>query len=169
MRNLPGSEQDEGLPQLPGRVPIEAYLPPSRGIWPYLVPTILVIVMMAGVFILAYGIGVDRGKRSANEEREAFYLDRIAHVTGSGDAGGNQLIARVDKIENGKVTAILLTPSGSPTGVSFTLTLGQPSQVYKSDDAQQSDLHTGDRIIFSGDKTGDSYTARTVLILPPAG
>ncbi len=178
MLNLPAGDHEPNL-ELPS--PLIRRLEEARPnrVWPFLVPGLLIISLMIGVFILAYGLGVDKGKRSANDERDSFYQDRIARLGGTPNSlttpgaglvfGSNQVSARIDKIEGNKVTVILLSPNGAPSGVSLVVVIGTETQVFKSSNAQTGELHPGDNIILIGEKSGDTFTPRSIVILPPAG
>jgi hypothetical protein len=181
MRSLPGGEPQDPQEQPEEQPVVEGVIvrPVRRNGAQYLIPGILLVALIIGVFILAYGIGVDQGKRAANDERNAFYQERIARLVGSvpltadpnatpgatTSPNGVQTMARIDKIEGDRVTVILLNPNGAPTGVSLVVVLGRPVQVYKSSDSQVSELKPGDNVLINGDKVGDSYTARTITIL----
>jgi len=187
MRRLPSGKSGSGPkiqpepPRLPPSQPTISKQPFKLPI--LLIPGILMLVLMVGFFILAYGIGLDQGKRAANDEREAFYQERIARLGGVGaispeangtpgsrsPGGAGQTFARVDKIEGDKVTVILLGPGGTPTGVNLVITLNKAAQVYKTSEAQPGELRPGDNILITGDKTGDNFVARNVVVLPPAG
>jgi len=200
MRNLPGTnpgDQPEELPILPSGDPHavphpvigEVVVQPVRknNFTQFLIPGILLLMMLIGVFILAYGFGVDQGKRAANDERNAFYQDRIARLTGSAplppdasttpgtpgtrpaSSGNVQTLARVDKVEGDRITVVLLGPNGAPSGVSLVIVLGKTLQVYKSTDSAVTELRPGDNILVTGDRNGANYTARTITVLPAAG
>jgi hypothetical protein len=172
-----GSDNLEPLPQLTGTV-----VPKRDYLRQYLLPSLLILALLVGVFILAYGIGLDRGKRTANDERDTFYQERIAHLTGASITttngtpgakpavpGGVQTFARIDKIEGDRITVVLLGTGGTPTGISLVVVAGKSVLIYKSTEAQAVELHLGDNILITGDKTGDNYIARNILILPPTG
>lgn len=179
MLDFPGSNIEPHIePEIPVIQRAVKRRPPQ--VWPYLVPGLLLLSLLIGVFILGFGIGVDRGKRSANEDREAFYQDRLARLGNSTAASGNpgslplagngpvQLVARVDRLEGDKITALLLGPNGTPTGATLVFLLTKNVQVYKSFDLQPSELHPGDNIVFNGTKTGENFTPRFLVLLPPA-
>ncbi|NWJ96838.1 MAG: hypothetical protein HXX20_13725 [Chloroflexi bacterium] len=171
-----GSGNHEPLPEVTGAV-----VSRPDFLRQYLVPALLILAVLVGVFILAYSIGLDRGKRAANEERDSFYQERIARLTGGNDTttnatpgakpagNGIQTFARVDKINGDRLTVVLLGPSDTPTGVSLVIVADKGMQVYKSAEGQVVEIHPGDNILITGDKTGDNYIARNILILPAAG
>ncbi len=202
--HLPGDYGQPGtIPQLTGAVgpyePEPAATPngpnrPWRKTFPfqqYIVPGLLLLALLVGVFILAYGIGSDRGKRAANDERDAFYQERIARLvaasgptvtpgasitpgtpSGTLTAGPNaattQTYARIDKIEGDRITVLLLGPNGLPTGVSLVVVTGKTSQVYKSSETQPTELRPGDNVVVNTEKNGDNYIVRTIIVLPVA-
>ena len=169
-----GAGEPEELPQLPGKIA------GRRDYFKlYFIPGLLILALLVGVFILAYGIGLDRGKRAANDERDAFYQERIARLVGNnpdsnatttpGAKGALQALARVDQVQGDKLTLVLLNSGGTPTGVSLVILVDKSVQVYKTTEGQTTELHPGDNVLVNGNKVGDNYVARNIVILPPAG
>lgn len=151
----------------------------------FVVPLALVLVMMLGVGILAFSLGINRGKATANSERDRFYEGRaaswIATATaqaanpnltpgnGSKPSAGfaNATYGRVDRFEGEQVTILLLNESGSPTGTSLVITVNPQTKVWRNTPNQTASLKPGDTILFTGERNDrGTFEAKSVLILP---
>lgn len=157
-----------------------------RGFGYFIVPMILVSALLIGVGILAYSFGITRGKASANAERDILYESRQrswnATATAQADTlptrepgtgsrpgfnQGSSTYARIDKIEDDKITVLLLNTTGAPTGTTLVINLTQQAQIWRNAAGQPTDLKAGDSILFVGERNeGGNYDARNILILP---
>ena len=157
----------------------------------YIVPAILLLALLVGVSILAYSFGVTRGKGNSNSERDKFLEARAAswNATATAQAApatdatpvpivpqnsfnvSTSVYARVDKIDGAKVTVLLLSSAGQPSGSTATLNvIAGKTQVWRNVPTQAVQLQVGDTILFSGQSTGsDTYDAQSIIILPANG
>jgi hypothetical protein len=155
----------------------------------FVVPTILVLTLVIGVGILAYSFGVSRGKGNSNSERDQFLEARAASwnatatAQASGASGGGDttaaivpqnsfnvstsVYARVDKIDGAKITVLLLSSAGQPSGNTVTLNIiSGKTQVWRNVPSQTVQLTVGDTILFAGTLNGtNTYNADTVVVL----
>jgi hypothetical protein len=161
---------------------------PSRSWGQFVIPGILVLTLLIGVAILAYSFGVSRGKGNSNLERDKFLEVRAAswNATATAQAAvppagasspaivpqnsfniNSSVYARVDKIEGAKVTVLLLTSDGQPSGSSTVLTLvPNKTQVWRNTPTQLVELRVGDTVLFAGQPNGaDGYDAQSIVVL----
>ena len=155
----------------------------------FVIPTILVLTLVIGVGILAYSFGVSRGKGNSNSERDQFLEARAAawnatataqsSGTGSGETTtaaivpqnsfnvSTSIYARVDKIDGAKITVLLLSSAGQPSGNTATLNIiSGKTQVCRNVPSQTVQLTVGDTILFAGTPNGtNTYDADTVVVL----
>ena len=162
---------------------------PSRSWTYYAIPTILVLTLLVGVAILAYSFGVTRGKGNSNSERDKFLEARAASWNATATAQSvptdttaaaivpqnsfnvnSTVYARVDKIDGTKVTVLLLSSAGQPSGSSVTLNIvAGRTQIWKNVPTQAVQLQAGDTILFSGQPNGtDTYDALNIVVLAPS-
>lgn len=154
----------------------------------YVIPGILVLTLLIGVAILAYSFGVSRGKGNSNSERDKFLEGRAAswNATATAQAAvplsdtaaaaivpqnsfnvNASVYARVDKIEGAKVTVLLLSSAGQPSGSSTVLTLiPNKTQIWRNTPGQLVDLKVGDTVLFAGQPNGaGGYDAQSIVVL----
>lgn len=163
--------------------------PASRSWGFYVIPAILILTLLVGVAILAYSFGVSRGKGNSNSERDKFLEARAASwnataTAQSTDSAANattaaivpqnsfnvasSVYARVDKIDGTKITVLLLSSAGQPSGSSATLNnIAGKTQIWKNVPSQPVELRVGDTVLFSGQANGtDTYDAQSIIVLP---
>lgn len=163
---------------------------PSRRWTYFVVPAILVLTLLIGVAILAYSFGVNRGKGNSNFERDQFLEARAAswNATATAQAPGAagdattaaivpqnsfnvpaSVYARVDKIDGTKVSVLLLSSAGQPSGNTATLNIiPNKTQVWRNVPGQTVQLTIGDTILFAGKPNGaNTYDADNIIVLPP--
>lgn len=156
----------------------------------YWLPLLMVIVLLIGVGLITFSVGMNRGRDQANAQRDSFYIDRYRAWTGEATvkavnpaapgvetvsgvsantfvfSGG--LLGRVDKIEGDKVTVLLLDKNGGATGSNLVATLVPATKIWRSVPDQSADMRPGDSILLSGVRNeSGNYEARSILILPP--
>jgi|GEM_PF-2059887 len=164
---------------LPGGAPLQ------NRFRPYLLPVVIGLIILVALLYLFYNMGVDKGRKEANDERDSFYQARIAQLVASPSPGTTVTpavssttrpnsttttsIARVDKVEGTKLTLQLVSPSGVPTGSTLILTLGANSLIWKSVNSLPGELKVGDSVVFVADRDNadGSLDTRSVIILPP--
>lgn len=160
---------------------------PRRSWTFYVIPAILVLTLVVGVAIVAYSFGVTRGKGNSNSERDKFLEARAASWNATATAQvvpvettaaaivpqnsynvNASVYARVDKVDGAKVTALLLSSAGQPSGSSVTLNIiAGKTQIWKNVPTQAVELRPGDTILFSGQPNGtDTYDALNIVVLP---
>ena len=156
----------------------------------YVIPGILVLVLLIGVAIMAYSFGVNRGKSSANAERDRFIEVRqqswaatataastnpvASPAPGQTDAAikpggytlGTAIFARVDKIEGDKITLLLLDENGKPSPNSLVVNRTKQTQVWRTVPNQPVELRPGDSVLLVAERTNDSFDARSIQVLP---
>lgn len=154
----------------------------------FVVPAILVLMLMVGVALLAFSLGVSRGRDNANAERDRFYEGRSSswraaatvqaanpvatadpNATPSVKSGynlANATLARIDKIDGEKLTVLLLDAAGQPGGPTLVVNITKQTQVWRNVPNQAAELKPGDAILFVGDRNdkGD-FDARNVVVL----
>ena len=164
---------------------------PGNPFMRYVVPAILVLTLLIGVGILAYSFGVSRGKGNSNSERDQFLEARAAswNATATAQASGvagegapttaaaivpqnsfnlkASVYARVDKIDGAKITVLLLSSAGQPSGNTVILNvIPNKTQVWRNVPSQAVQLTVGDTILFAGTPNGtDTYDADTIVVL----
>ncbi len=148
---------------------------------PFIVPAALVIALLIGVAILAYSLGVSRGRGTANLERDKFYEGRAASwvATATAQAAASSTTpgpksgasfpnyARIDKVEAEQVTVLLLNDSGTPTGTTLVIAIGPQTKVWRNVPTQTVELKPGDAILFAGERNDKgNFEARSIVVLP---
>ena len=163
--------------------------PVSRSWGYYVIPTILILTLLVGVAIIAYSFGVNRGKGNSNSERDKFLEARAASWNATATAQvsipaattvaaivpqnsfnvNSSVYARVDKIDGAKITVLLLSSAGQPSGSSVVLNVTtNKTQIWRSVPGQPVELRVGDTVLFSGPPNGtDTYDAQSIIVLPP--
>lgn len=160
----------------------------SRSWAGFVIPVILVLTLLLGVGILAYSFGVSRGKGNSNSERDQFLEARAAswNATATAQAGGpvgevttaaivpqnsfnvnTSVYARVDKIDGAKISVLLLSSAGQPSGNTVTLNIiPNKTQVWRNIPNQTVQLSVGDTILFVGQPNGTNiYDADSIIVL----
>lgn len=160
----------------------------SRPFVRYVIPGILVLTLLVGVGIIAYSVGVSRGKGNSNSERDQFLEARAAswNATATAQAAGSvgeattaaivpqnsfnvstSVYARVDKIDGAKISILLLSSAGQPSGNTATLNIiPNKTQVWRNVPSQTVQLSVGDTILFAGKPNGtNNYDADTIVVL----
>lgn len=198
MRNLLGDGNNATNHTPPAPTPIPATPPPPAAttvkkkrsfLEQFWLPLVLVAVLVIGVGLITFSVGVSRGRDQANAQRDTFYIDRYKSwaaeatvkatnpstpsdsITGTSpnsfvfSAG---ILGRVDKIEGDKVTVLVLDKNGAPTGTSLVATLVPTTKVWRSVPEQTAEMRPGDSVLLAGTRTeSGNYEARSILVLPP--
>lgn len=148
-------------------------------------PLVLVIILLIGTALVAYSFGMFRGRDIANADRDTFYVDRArawsaeatakAATTAVGATGANNATAytapgsifgRVDRIEGGNLTVLLLDKAGNPIGTTLIAVVTPQTQIWQNIPATPAEMRPGDSILLSGERNeSGNYEARTIVVL----
>ena len=185
----------DGMPGNPAPLPPVIPTPvkeqrPPFNYTQFIIPAILVLVLLIGVGILAYSFGVNRGESNANLQRDNFIQSRQLswEATATADANnpiptaapdstasttastgytlGSAIYARVDKIDGDQISLLLLDQNGQPNGTNLTVNRTKQTQIWKVAPNQPIDLRPGDSVLFVSVRSGDTFNASSIQVLP---